>query len=280
MSPFRASTFFLLPTLTLSSVLLTGSAEPLRAAATRATPPIEPGARLVGVMVNPEIAPQDEDGGFPNLAFQGTMGMTKLAIVVDDVDGGLIALDRDGCEVATFTDDRGRTLFDEDSPFPPFGFGERVLKNGHRLALELEGAYAPTRGAKTITATGTLAVRSAHERATSTRALVDCKKGAKLASGSYEFRVQSNGEAQWGDGYELELETTDDLGAVISYAAVTEKGTRIELDVRSTMTFAGKSQIGLFSDVPVGAAKLEVVAWKDARVRRVPFSVRAMIGME
>lgn len=278
MTLLRAASFVLLPTLTLGTVVLTGSARPLRAAA-RALP-TAPTARIVGVMVNPALIESDDSNGFPTLAFQGTMAQTKLAIVVESAEGGIIGLDRDASEVASFSDDTGKSLLEEDSAFGPFGFGDRVLDEGRILAVEVDGKHAPAAAAKSIAAKGSLAVRVAHEKRTVTSEKAEWKKGAEIVAGEFAFSVEANRKAEWGDGFELELQTNGDLAHVVSYVAIEADGTRTELDQNSSMTFGNTTRITLRSDAQVAGGQLEVLYWHGAKVVDVPLEVRAAAGFE
>ncbi len=278
MTLLRAATLVLLPTLTVSAVLLTGSAEPLQAAAKAL--PQKPTARLAGVMINPRIIEGDDENGFPALAFQGTMSETKLALVVELDAGGIIGLDREQSEVTKLSDDLGRSLLDPNSPFSAFGFGERVLDGGRRLVLEIEGKNAPSPVATALAAHGVLAVRVAHEQRTVASEAAEWKKGRSIASGPFGFAVEDSGEAEWGGGYELELQTQSDLTPIVSYIAVLSDGARVELDQRSTMTFGNTTRISLHSEVPLEAGQLEVTYWHDSKLSRVPFQVSATVGFK
>ncbi|MEM8709324.1 MAG: hypothetical protein AAGG01_00115 [Planctomycetota bacterium] len=272
MSHLRAASLILLPTLTLGAVLVAGSTGPLKAAAGE-----RPTARLSGVMVNPVI---DEGAEImPAQAFQGSLAQTKLSLVVEAPSGGIIGFDREGSSVASFVDSAGKSLLDDGSAFGAFGFSERVLKGGRMLALEVEGAEAPTEKATSVQAEGEVHVRMAHEQATYLSEPRAFKKGVTLEAGPFQFEVERLGEAQWGEGFEIEVKSTNDLGAVVGYTLVGADGTRYVLDVQSMISWGETSQMTLQIDEEVTRGSLEVVAWRNAKIVRVPFRVRARVGI-
>lgn len=271
MSHLRAASLVLIPTLTIGAVLVAGSTGPLEAAAGE-----RPSAHLSGVMVNPVIDEGAEH--MPAQAFQGTLAQTKLSLVVEAPQGGIIGFDREASGVASFVDSTGASLLDADSAFGAFGFGERVLKGGRLLAIEVEGTEAPSGKATSVSAEGEVHVRIAHDQATHLSEPRSFKKGTTLEAGPFKFDVQRLGKAQWGDGYELEVKSTSDLGAVVGYTAIGSGGTRYVLDVQSMISWGDTSQMTLQMDEEVTSGSLEVVAWKNAKVVKVPFRVKARVG--
>ena len=277
MSPTRAAALVFLPTLTFAAVLIAGSASKLRAAASEA-----PVARCVGVMVNPPLvdAAAESASGMPLLAFQNSMAKTKLAFVVENPGGGIVGFARDESLLEMFADSTGQPLFDPDSAFSPFGFSERIIRDGKRLALELDGDAAPREGATHIRVKGELGVRIAHERQTVRSKPTRIAAGESFSAGPFELKVLRAEDSSWGEGYDIELETNSNLRVVISYALVTGEGDRVELRPTSTMTFMDKTQITLEAPDEVKSGSFEFVAWKGAQVVQVPFDTRVRVGIE
>lgn len=270
MSLTRTFAIVLLPTLTFGAVVLTGSVDPLRAAGRAA-----PKASLSGVMVSSVVDAADPD--MPQLAFQGTQHPTRLALVVDDPSGGIVGFDRDASSVESFADSTGRSLLDPESPFSPFGFAERILDGGSRIALELDGALTPADDAAWIEARGEVAVNIAHEKGTWTSERTPMTARTKITCGPYTFEVLRSEPSRWGEGHEFELRTKDPVQHVIAWALV--DGTeRHELQRSSTMSFNGTSQITLQCEDGATAGSLEIEAWKNPRAVRVPFSLKARVG--
>jgi len=272
MSLVRAASFILLPTLTLTAVVLTGSVEPLRAAAKS-----RPTAHVVGVMINRAIDREGDDT--PDLAFQGTFARTKFAIVVDSPNGGIIGIDREASSIAQFIDNTGASLLDTKSGWGPFGFSERILKNGARVAIELESPRAPSRDAKFINASGQIAVRIAHKKSTSTSASTTIAKDATFECGDLTFTVIDEGPSQWGEGFRIEVQTNDSIDSIISYSIIAADGTEETLEPMSTMTFGSTSRITLVSKTRFTAGRLQIEAWDDATTKKVAFDVTAAVGM-
>lgn len=277
MSPTRAAALVFLPTLTFAAVMITGAAPRLRAADSGA-----PVARCVGVMVNPALEEHEAetDDGTPLLAFQNSMARTKLALVVESPGGGIVGFARDDSSLATFEDSTGQKLHDPTSPFGPFGFSERIIKDGERLALELDGDAAPNEGATHIHLKGELGVRIAHEKRVVKSKPVRIRAGESFTAGAFEMNILRAEGSSWGEGYDIELETNENLEVVISYALIGEDGARIELRPTSTMTFMDKTQITLEAPGEVKSGSFEILAWVGAKVVRVPFDARVRVGIE
>lgn len=268
----RTAALVLLPTLSFVAVLMAGGAAPLRAAARSG-----PSATVVGVTVNPVIG--DRDADFPQHAFQGTQDQTRLAIVIDSPSGGLVSFDRDGSTVEVFADSTGQGLTDPDSPFSPFGYGERIVDDGQRLAFEVNGAQVPADGARWVEVKGLAAVRIAHQRVTWRAERAPLTKGSEWIAGPHAFEVLRFGESSWGEGYEVELRTKDEVATIIEWALV-DGAERHPLERTSTMSFNGTSQITLRCDQELSAGALELVAWKDPKTVRVPFAAKVRVGLE
>ena len=277
MSPTRAAALVFLPTLTFAAVMIAGSAPKLRAASSDA-----PVARCVGVMVNPPLVESEGESasGMPLLAFQNSMAKTKLAFVVENPEGGIVGFARDESSLETFADSTGQPLVNPDSAFSPFGFSERIIDDGARLALELDGDTAPSEGATHIRVKGDLGVRIAHDKETVKSKPARFAAGESFTAGSFEMNVLRAEDSSWGEGYDIELETSSNLRVVISYAVITSQGDRIALRPTSTMTFMDKTQITLEAPDEIESGTFEIVAWKGAQVVQVPFDARVRVGIE
>ena len=176
MNALRAATIVLLPTLVLATVVITGTARPLQASANAM-----PTVHAAGIMVN--YAVDEQGSGTPALAFQGTFAQTKLALVVDSPEGGIIGFSRKSSEVTSFSDSSGNSLLQEDATFGPFAFGERIVQDGKRLVVTLETEKGPTSGASSIEAAGTIDVTIAHEKKTYTTEVAPIQPGHGLRAG-------------------------------------------------------------------------------------------------
>lgn len=281
MSYTRAICFVFLPLLTAATVVLSGSSSTLDAAAREASasaPAAVATARLAGVMVNPEVGPEGEYG--PTLAFQNSMNQTALSICVAAPKGGLIGFMPEDSAAETFADSTGKVLYDPEGMFGAFGMGGRIIGDGAAIIVELEGEKAPAANATMVHAKGTIAVRQAFTKGTFDSRSVTFQKGTNLNVGPYSLEVLGAEKASWGDGWDIEFKTKDDVDAIISWTITTQDGERIELDRVSTMTFMGTCQLTARAPKKVESGVLELVAWKDARVIEVPFDVKARVGQE
>ncbi|QDV06524.1 hypothetical protein Poly30_20340 [Planctomycetes bacterium Poly30] len=274
MNALRAATFVLLPTLSLAAVVITGSIRPLQAAA-RALPT----ASAAGIMVNHPIA--EDENGMPSLAFQGTLARTRVALVVDSPEGGIIGFDRDTSKVTRFEDSTGKSLVDPGSPFSPFTYGSRIVQDGRRLALEIESQQAPAPGASSVLASGTIDVSIAHEKQTHLSPPMYLEAGSAIEAGPFQMTIQAFEPSTWGDGFELRVGTNSALTEITRIAAVLEDGRRIPLERRSTMSFNDATELTLSCETDLGTrAAIEIEAWDNPRRRTVPFKIEARVGLK
>ncbi len=275
MNALRTATIILLPTLTLAAVVITGSAKPLQAAAGSI-----PTASAAGIMVNTSVD-DEEENGMPALAFQGTFAQTRLALVVDSPEGGIIGFNRDTSTAKTFADNTGKSLLEENSHFGPFAFGERIVQNGKRLVLTLESKEGPSPKATSIEASGSIDVTIAHEKKTYTSETVPVAEGHGLQAGPIQMTIQSYEKAGWGDDMELTVQTKANIDAIVRYTAILKNGMRTELRRSSTMTFNGTTNLTLASKVDLGkTVAIEVETWHNPRQRQVPFTIQANVGLK
>ena len=273
MNALRAATIILLPTLILSAVIITGSARPLQAAANSM-----PTARAAGIMVNHSV--DDEENGMPSLAFQGTFAQTRLALVIDSPEGGIIGFSRDSSKTTAFADSTGQSLLEKNAHFGPFAFGERIVQDGKRLVITLESKEAPKPKASSIQATGTIDITIAHEKKTYTTETAPVEAGHGLQAGPIKMTIKKYGKGDWGDDMELTVETKYNLDAIVKYTAILADGTRSELRRSSTMSFNGTTNLTLASKVDLGKTfALEVETWHNPQQRQVPFNVTARVGL-
>lgn len=270
MSLARTAALVFLPTMTFGAVLMLGSVKPLQAASKNF-----PVATCVGVMINPIL--DDAESGMAQHAFQGVMSETKLAMVVHSPTGGIVGFDREESKVAEFTDSTGKSLL-ADSAFGPFGFSNRVLSGGDRLALELDGAGLPAPDATWVTAKGLIAIRIAHEKGLWTSESIAIDANTLLDVGPFEFKILRAEKSSWSDGYEIEVETKSAVDTLTGITAIDDTGERYELRTTSTMSFMGTSRLTLESKSKLLSARFEIEAWKNARTQKVPFSAKMRIG--
>lgn len=270
MSLARTAALVFLPTMTFGAVLVLGSVKPLQAASRNL-----PVATCVGVMVNPIL--DDAESGMAQHAFQGVMSETKLAMIVHCPTGGVVGFDREQSEVAEFTDSTGKSLL-QDSAFGPFGFSNRVLSGGDRLALELDGAGLPAEDATWVAAKGLIAVRIAHEKGLWTTDPITIESNALLDAGPFEFKILRSEKSSWSDGYEIEVETKSAVDTLTGITAIDDAGERHELRTTSTMSFMGTSRLTFESKSKLLSAQFEIEAWKNAQTQKVPFSAKMRIG--
>ena len=274
MNALRASIIVLLPTLILATVIITDTSGPLQAAAKSM-----PTARAAGIMVNYPVADREENG-MPALAFTGTMSKTRLALVIDNPEGGIIGFRRESSKTTTFADNTGKSLQQADSAFGPFAFGERIVQDGKRLILTLESDEAPMVDARSIEAAGVIDITVAHEKKTYTTQMVPAVKGHGLQAGPIRMTIHGYEKSDWNDGMELTVETRWNVDAITKYTALLEDGTRSELRRTSTMSFNGKTNLSLASKVDLSETfALEIETWHNPQQLQVPFKVEASVGL-
>ena len=130
-------------------------------------------------------------------------------------------------------------------------------------------------------AAGTIDVSIAHEKRTYLSPAVLLEDGSLVKAGPIQMTIKSFEPSSWGDGFELRAITEASLTEIIRITAILEDGQRVPLEQRSTMSFNGTTDVTLSCETHLGErAAIEFEAWHDSKTRRVPFEIRANVGLK
>lgn len=248
--------------------------KPTRSSATHAQS-AEPSAfRVAGVLAQRKLDMPSQFGS--RMPFPGSNAQVRLAIEYTSPTNDLIDWVHGECEITLFSDDRGTDLIDPDDAFGPFEMMPTLSEDKDKLAFILQSSKAISPGAGTIRAEGSIVLRRASERGTHRSKPVYLEPDAHVVCGPFDMEVTQAGPSQWSDGWEVTLQTGDDLGSVIAWSFVDEQGTRIELSPSSSISGMGTwAQSLTLPAEPETKGTLEMECWKDARSETVSFRVES-----
>ncbi len=239
--------------------------------------------RVVGLTINTPVHtgadPASDDPFGVELAFMGSLERTRLALEFEHAEGGILGIDDDACALDSFRDDRGTDLIKKDDPFGPFEMMSRVADDGRHLVFTIPSDVVPARGASRLFAEGTLAVQVAQRSETFTTDEISLAAGTEFTVGGFDFRVTQVGDAQWGDGSEITLETKRDTVSIVRYALVSPDGTQHALEPSMSFSGMGSWQQGLRADEVPARGRLEIEVWQDLSIEKVPFQVETGLGL-
>lgn len=242
-----------------------------------------PGFRVAGLQVNSPVhtgadPASDETFGI-DLAFFGTFSRTSLAIEFTREAGGIIGIDDDRSRLARFTDDRGTDLVRKDSFGGPFEGMPRISSDGRHLVFALPSDALPDAGATRLGAAGVLGVRVGDGIQDFVARDVDLQQGETFSLGGFDFRIESAGPSEWGEGHALTLSSKRDLAGIVRYALILDDGREHPLDPSMSMSGMGAWQQSFEMERAIERASLRITCWKNLQVLEIPFEVQAGIGL-
>lgn len=260
---------------------LVGDAE--GAAATTAKPTVDVrGVRVVGK------GHGKERYGSPELrAFNWSPGTTVVVLVMHP-GGGLLELDRKASELKKLADDKGTDLLkaSKASVFGARGFGmsSTISKDGKACMTELVSEGIPAKGAKEIVASGTMVLKAATTTKTFTQRDVALKPGSEIKAGVVAFKITKAGKPQWGDAaMEITLKTTTDIANIAAIKFLDAAGKEIPSSSAggSTMRMGGSVTVekNFRFKKKVAVATVAIEYWMDMKTLKVPFDIKATIGL-
>ena len=219
--------------------------------------------------------------------FNWTTGV-QIAVLVRHPGGGLLELDRTACKLKKFTDDKGTDLLkaSKASAFGArgFGMGSKISEDGKACMAELVSGGIPAKGAKEIVASGTMVFKSATKKKTFTHKNVAIKRGSKVKAGAITFEITKASKPQWGDAaLEITLKTNTDISSIatIKFRDATGKEIPSQGAGGSTMKMGDRVTIekGFQFKKKVTVATVAIDYWMDMKTLKVPFDVKATIGL-
>jgi len=220
-------------------------------------------------------------------AFNWTPG-TTIAVLVQNPGGGLLKLDRKASKLKTLADDKGTNLLkmSKASAFgaPGFGMSSDIGKDGKACMAEFVSEGIPAKGATGIIASGTMVFRCATKKKTFTHKNVALKPGSEIKAGAVVFKIMKADKPKWGKSeLEVTLKTNTDISNIAAIRFLDAAGKEIPSKGAgsSTMRMGGRVTVekGFRFKKKVAVATVAIDYWMDMKTLKVPFDLKATIGL-
>jgi hypothetical protein len=253
------------------------------------------GIRIVAVQIIGEVNEEEMD---PMTPFMADEAGTTLALLVSKPDGGILDFDEDKSKLDAMTDDKGTKLVmpkaaEEDRPAVRFHFGPsespfssspNISEDGTACLIEVGGETLPAKDAASVSASGTLVLKTASTKETFKQENVALKVGSKVSAGKIPFEITEAGDPQWGEGaMEVTLTAKQDCSEIESIKFLDAGGNEIETSngMSSHMEMMGsvEDERGFVFEHKTATATIAVTYWTDMKETRVPFDVTAGLGL-
>ena len=229
-----------------------------------------------------------EGKGFGGLrAFNWTQG-TSVALMVSVPAGGLIEFDHTASKLDKMVDDKGTDLLKGkgDMNFSSAGFSmmAQMSKDGKAAMVDADGPSLPAKEAREISIAGTMVFQRATGRETLQQENVALKQGEKIKAGKIAFEIIKAGKPDWSNApMQITLSANQDCTSIAAIRFLDAAGKEIEAEPAggSTMRMMGKVVVEKNFNFPakIDKATVAIEYWKDMTDLKVPFSLKASVGL-
>ena len=216
--------------------------------------------------------------------FNWTKGTTMVCLLMVP-EGGIVDFAEKESTLDTFADDTGTSLLDPNEMFNS-GFGSMadISRDGKAVMFEIRGTNLPAAGAAALKAAGTLVVRTATKKKSNRIDGVALKKGTTIQAAGMTLTITEVKKPDWGDAaIDVTFQTNQDplrISAVHFYDA---SGNKIDssqsgssaLGFQNVYTYTRTYGLSKKADT----VSVEIVTWEDMKVRKLPFSATATLGL-
>ena len=217
-------------------------------------------------------------------AFNWSKG-TSVGVLVVFPEGGLISFNRDASSLDKMADDKGTDLKVRDR-FGESGFGMMpgISEDGKACMVEIDGKGVPATGAQEIAASGTLVFTCGSKKETFKQENVLLKVGTKVRAGRIPFEISKVGDPDWGEApLQITLKTDKDCSAISEIKFLDAAGKEIRSSDAGTMSMSGMGMTQVEKSFnlseKVETVTVAVTYWMDMAEKKVPFSVKAGLGL-
>ncbi len=246
-----------------------GSQEPAESGLSKTASGEDPEIVVGGIQIA-RVAVSNDD--FSAKPFNSDNG-TKIVLWVKMPAGqGLIEIDEDASVLAHFGDDKGTNLGGRFDSFPD------EFKDGSGGTIEIESTGLPAEGAISLTAEGSLAMTVAAATSKTRVPNVALKNDAEFTFGKTPITI-TDVEVD-DDSVSFTLNLPRQVMAGISNVVFLDAK---DQPVESSRTGSGymndAAEMGFRVETKATALTLEFEAWQGLRTIKVPFNVKAGIGM-
>jgi hypothetical protein len=223
-----------------------------------------------GIQIAKVIVPDNDFSGKP---FHTDNGTTLVLWVRMPAGQGLIELDDDASLLQSFGDDKGTNMGGKFGSFP------QEFKDGSGGIIEIASSGFAAQGATALVAEGTLAMTVSTGTKKTRVANVRLQNDAKFNFGTTPITVsdvETEGESQ---NFTLKL-PRQVMTSIKDVAFLDAKGAPIEGRRTSSGYMNDAAELGFSVKTAAKTLTLEFEAWQGLKTIKVPFKVRATLGLE
>jgi hypothetical protein len=234
-------------------------------AATGGSPQVVPG----GIQIAKVVVSNDDFSAKP---FHSDNGTTMVLWVKMPAGQGLIELDEDHSLLQKFSDDKGTNIGGKFGNFP------EEFKDGTGGIIEIKSSGFPAAGATALIAEGSLSMTVASGTKKTRVANVALKNDAKFVFGSTSItmsEVETDGENQT---FTLKL-PRQVMTAIKNVVFFDAKGAPVEGHRTGSGYMNDAGELGFSVKTSLKTLTLEFEAWQGLKTIKVPFAIKAGLGM-
>lgn len=199
--------------------------------------------RVVGV----SVAMPDPNDKFGQSMAKGLSGGTGVHFAIATPNNFLVAIDRESCKLAAFTDDKGAALAAAAAKAGEFGESwlgpwTEIDASGHLAKISIVSSKLPTRGAKAVSIKAIVGYISGIGSKNFEQKDVPLAKGAKITVGPVPMEIEQTSAANFdGPSLTVEFKSNKSFDAIRSLSFVGSDGKQIESSPSGSgsMGFAG-----------------------------------------
>jgi hypothetical protein len=236
-----------------------------QAAASGANPQIVAG----GIQIARVVVSNDDFSAKP---FHSDNGTTLILWVKMPAGQGLIEIDEDTSLLQKFSDDKGTNIGGKFGSFP------EEFKDGTGGIIEVKSSGLPAAGATALLAEGSLSMTVASGTRKTRVANVSLKNDTKFMLGATSItiaEVEADGENQT---FTLKL-PRQVMAGIKNVAFFDAKGAPVEGRRTSSGYMNDAAELGFSVKTPLKTLTLEFEAWQGLRTIKVPFNIKAGLGL-
>jgi len=220
---------------------------------------------------------------------------TTIVLLVSKPDGGIVEVSE--AKATTFVDDKGTNLAAPQTRggFMMSGGGmSQISDDGKACMAEINADRVPAKGATLISAKGTILLKCGSKKETVEQKNVALKQGTAITAGPFNLKITKTGEPEmmfgWGgddenkDAWQVTLQAKQDLSNVAEINFLDAAGKEIEVSDggTSSMSFGNSVTVDKSFILPkqMDPATIAITYWADLKEVKVPFDLKATVGLE
>jgi hypothetical protein len=246
-----------------------------KAKAKPAAAPAAAAAPTVGVAGLRIVAPGLGEQGTEVRAFNESAGLALALVIKMSGGAGIVEIDREKCTLTALSDDTEANLLEEAR----FGHFPKVTKDGTAGLIEVESRVRPSPGATSVSAEGTIAVKSSSGTKVQKVPNLPLQAGKFFKIGTATVTV---GEVTVdGESASLSLKLPRSALALLKDIRWKDaKGQPVEVSRMGSGWMNDDAEISYRIPAALKTASLELDVWQNLKEQAVPFSLKLGISLK